>query len=388
MKRKILIVTSWYPSDRSPLNGIFVQEQAQILSRIYDVAVLVPELVGWRELFRGDEGSKSRTQNQAGLLVKQVRTQIPVPLSPLAHFGYLRAAGKGLRSLLMDWGKPDLIHAHVVLPAGWAAVNLGRQHHIPMILTEHSGPFSMHLSNFYKRMLVRKTLTEADSIIAVSPALAGQILSFHRQVEVNVIGNLVRSEFFVPPTRGAGLSNRTKRFLCIALLSEQKGLDYLLKASQILSQRGFKSFEIIIGGDGSARAKLEQMAKLLGIEQYCRFLGMLDRNEVKRWMQHCDVFVLPSLHETFGIVLAEAMACGKPVIATRCGGPEFVVTEETGILVDVANPLALADAMTAFMENRLMFDSEAVRESVVRRFGEKAFLANISEQYERVWMKS
>ena len=104
-------------------------------------------------------------------------------------------------------------------------------------------------------------------------------------------------------------------------------------------------------------------------------------------MQECNVFVLPSLHETFGIVLGEAMACGKPVISTRCGGPEYVVTPDTGVLVDVANPVALADAMEAFISGRHSYDPQLVRRSVTERFGEEAFLRNISSIYEQVWAR-
>ena len=104
-------------------------------------------------------------------------------------------------------------------------------------------------------------------------------------------------------------------------------------------------------------------------------------------MQSCDVFVLPSLHETFGIVLGEAMSCGKPVIATRCGGPEFVVTDDSGCLVDVADPAALAEVMSRFIDGRLTFDSESVRSSVVSRFGVDSFLRQTSDLYQRLWAK-
>ncbi len=102
-------------------------------------------------------------------------------------------------------------------------------------------------------------------------------------------------------------------------------------------------------------------------------------------MRECDAFVLPSLGETFGVVLCEAMACGKPVIATRCGGPEFVVTPETGLLVDAANPMALAEAMDRFISHQVAFDSDVIRGSVVARFGEDTFLKNISAIYEELW---
>jgi glycosyltransferase involved in cell wall biosynthesis len=73
------------------------------------------------------------------------------------------------------------------------------------------------------------------------------------------------------------------------------------------------------------------------------------------------------------------------VISTRCGGPEFVITDETGVLVEVANPDALADAMSDFISGRVSFDPVALRASVVNRFGPTAFLQNITRVYEELW---
>jgi glycosyltransferase involved in cell wall biosynthesis len=152
-----------------------------------------------------------------------------------------------------------------------------------------------------------------------------------------------------------------------------------------LVDKGFNSFELVIGGDGPIRQNLEDLAQTLGISNYCRFLGALNREQVREQMQDCDVFVLSSLRETFGIVVGEAMACGKPVIATRCGGPEFILNDQTGVLVDVANPQALAGAMEDFITDRVTFDPQTVRESVVTRFGPEALVRNLTAVYESVW---
>jgi len=241
----------------------------------------------------------------------------------------------------------------------------------------------MHLKTAALRRWVRETLTQMARVIVVSPALARQIQAFDSKIATRVIGNLIQTDFFVPVKTEKPNLTKT-HFLTVGLLTQQKGISFLLRAAQQLVARGITAFELIIGGDGPERKQLERLARSLGLETYCRFIGLLTRAEVKQQMQQCDVFVLPSLHETFGLVLAEAMACGKPVIATRCGGPEFVVTPETGILVEAANPEVLANAMTDFIEKRTQFDVQKVRQIVVDRFGEAAFLKNISAIYEEV----
>lgn len=386
-RRKILIVASWYPTIDSPVNGIFIQDQAQALAQQYDVAVLAPRLAGWREIVRGKIGARSQLQKEDRLFVSRERVLAPVPRAPvLACRNWLPAANQGFAELLAQWGKPDLIHAQVILPGGLAAVRLGKQHAIPVVLTEHTSPFCVHLKTARQRRWVKETLAHVDRVIAVSPALVQQIQAFDKTIEIRVVGNLINTDFFVPVKTERHNLAKT-HFLSIGLLTQQKGINFLLRAVAQLLQRGITTFELTIGGDGPERPQLERLAQSLGLADRCRFTGMLSREQVKQWMQQCDVFILPSLHETFGLVLAEAMACGKPAIATRCGGPEFVVTSETGVLVDAENPEALANAMADFVQGRLQFDSPNVRHSVVERFGETSFLKTISALYEEVWAK-
>lgn len=386
-RRKILVIASWYPTANSPVGGVFVQDQAQALAKKYDVAVIAPRLVGWREILRGKIGVRSQFQIEGNLLVSRERVLAPVPRAPiLAYRSWLPAAEKSFRELLAHWGKPDLIHAHVVLPGGLAAVRLGKPHGIPAVLTEHSSPFRMHLKTAPQRRWVKESLSQVDRVIAVSPALAQQIQAFAANLEIDVIGNLINTEFFIPVKTERHHLTKT-HFLSIGLLTQQKGMDFLLQAAALLLRRGETAFELTIGSDGPERPRLERMAQSLGLRECCHFTGMLSRAQVKQHMQQCDVFVLPSLHETFGLVIAEAMACGKPVIATRCGGPEFVVTTDNGILVDVANPAALAGAMANFIQRHLSFNTQNVRRSVVERFGVETFLHKISVVYEQIWSK-
>jgi glycosyltransferase involved in cell wall biosynthesis len=257
-------------------------------------------------------------------------------------------------------------------------MKVAKRQGIPIVLTEHSSPFSMHLGTELSRKLVRETLTGVDRLIAISPSLAKQLTDFHPGLEIDVIGESVKTDFFVP-ANGASRGNESgKSFFVAARLSEQKGLEHLIKAVHLLKEKGLNSFELVLGGDGPDRQKR------LGVAERCRFLGGLSREQVREQMQKCDVFVLSSLHETFGVVVGEAMACGKPVISTRCGGPEFIVTEDTGVLVDVANAQALADAMSDFISERRRFDPETVRSSVVNRFSPEMFVKNVSAIYEQL----
>jgi glycosyltransferase involved in cell wall biosynthesis len=241
----------------------------------------------------------------------------------------------------------------------------------------------MHLKSGASRRLVKETLTRVDALVAVSPALARQIREVVPAAEPKIVGNIIDTDFFTPPAAGqdaAGVS--AFRFLSVAILKKPKGMHHLLEAARILVQRGHRTFELIIAGDGPERPGLETLAGDIGLTGICRFPGMLTPPEVRDRMRQCDVFVLPSLQETFGVVLGEAMSCGKPVISTRCGGPEFVVTPDSGTLVDVADPAGLAEAMERFILRKVSYDPFKVRQSVMDRFSRDAFVRDISAVYE------
>ena len=344
-------------------------------------------MAAWRNVLDPKATDKSTKASEAGLPVyrEYAYPLIPHGPEPIAYNTFARATRNGFRKVLKEWGRPDIIHAHVVLPAGWSALTVARRYGIPIVLTEHSSPFSMHLGTELSRRLASETLANVGKRIAISPALVEQILDFQPGLDFEVIGESVKTDFFVPANGATNEEGPTKRFFIVARLAEQKGLTHLLEAVRLLLSGGLNSFELTIGGDGPDRAKLEQLAQTLGIASHIRFLGALSREQVKSRMQACDVFVLSSLHETFGVVLGEAMACGKPVISTRCGGPEFVVNDQTGVLVDVANAQALADAMADFIQGRKAFDPRQVRASVVERFSPEAFVRNVSAVYEKLW---
>jgi glycosyltransferase involved in cell wall biosynthesis len=101
-------------------------------------------------------------------------------------------------------------------------------------------------------------------------------------------------------------------------------------------------------------------------------------------MRMSDAFVLASEHETFGVVVAEAMACGCPVIATRCGGPEWVVGPGCGLLVPVGDTASIADGIVALACGQADNDTESARQSIVERFGQEAVASQLEDVYREV----
>jgi glycosyltransferase involved in cell wall biosynthesis len=260
-------------------------------------------------------------------------------------------------------------------------VQVGREWNVPVVLTEHVGPFSLLLRSQSRRSLVQQTVNGAQRLLAVSPALAQEIQDTFPGVTVGVLGNVIRTDFFTPVKAGNGDAHREKTICTVALLSPGKGIEVLLEAVRILRERGQDRFRVIIGGDGPERRRLEDIVASNALQRFCQFTGLLDRDGVRALLRRSDIFVLPSLGESFGVALGEAMACGKYVIATRCGGPEFVIAPGSGVLVEKGDAVQLADALEKALDGSEAGVAMRARESIDQRFGPDAFLENVSSIY-------
>src|SRR5262249_793952 len=153
---------------------------------------------------------------------------------------------------------------------------LGLRYGIPTVLTEHSGPFSVHMETKAQRKMVEEALAGVDRVLAVSPALTDFMKNYFPELHVQVLGNVVRTGFF-EPSAVSGPPGQPLQFFSLALLCEGKGIQYLLQAARLLVERGVTNFDITIGGDGDYRPFLEARVRELGLQDRCRFLGLLRR---------------------------------------------------------------------------------------------------------------
>ena len=179
-------------------------------------------------------------------------------------------------------------------------------------------------------------------------------------------------------TRAEG-AHRPVRVRLLGRLEPRKGFADLIDAAARIEA----PFELRIGGKGPLEAALRKRARELRLADRVSFLGELSRDGVLATLRAADCFVLASRHESFGVVLAEALACGLPVIATRSGGPSEIVAPDTGLLVDVGRPDQLAGAMAAIMRDDGQFDPEVLRRHFLERFSRTAVVAKLDAVYTR-----
>ena len=154
----------------------------------------------------------------------------------------------------------------------------------------------------------------------------------------------------------------------------------MLQAFQLLVRENSRVY-LKIGGEGTQQGKYKALASELGIAERVEWLGLLNRQATVEHYQTCNAFALPSLHENLPLVLLEAMACGKPLISTYCGGPESIITPETGLLVEPGSAEALMKALQQLYNNYNNYDTEAIRESFCKRYSRPVVCQQIMNVY-------
>jgi glycosyltransferase involved in cell wall biosynthesis len=297
---------------------------------------------------------------------------------------FVRQAQRLVRRYIKEFGRPDLIHAHAVKWGGVAAEAIADDLRLPFVVTEHSTAFPRGAVEPWEEVCFRQAFERADRVLAVSRALAESLARYMDPARVEVVPNVVDTEFFsLPP---APRSSPPFTFVVVAALRRKKGLDVLLRAFRAAFGESSEKVRLRIGGGGPLADELKNLSRSLGLEDRVAFLGRLSRQEVRREMWEANVAVLPSRVETFGVVVIEAMSTGLPVLATRCGGPEEIITEDTGWLVEPEDPQALAEGLRTALEGASYLGSSAerIRGHVCRRYSESAVANRLRNVYRAV----
>lgn len=376
---RVLFLPAWYPEADNPIRGVFVREHARAAQLYDDVVVMYPEPVAGR--LRGFYDIRDDIEDG----IRTVRVRYWRPRSPVvAALVSMYAQWSAMNRLMRQGFRPDVIHAHVYY-AGTRAALLGRLYKIPVVLSEHSTAFPRRTLTWWQRLHARFAMRAVQRVLPVSESLRAAIQAYGISARFEVIPNVVSTELFTPEpssvlTQG---SRGPKRLLTVSLLRPQKGVPYLLEALYELRQRR-TDVVLDIVGDGESRQEYEELVTRLGLGDVVRFHGMKPRAETAEFMRRCDIFVLPSLFETFGVVLIEALASGKPVVATDSGGPGEIINDAVGRLVAPGDAAALAAALDEMLDAYGEFDAERLAAYARDRYSPESVGRRLHEVYGAV----
>lgn len=384
----VLIIPAFFQTKSRPTLGSFFMEQALALKKAgHQVTILYCDTYSLKCV--GEYVSYSEDSDKCIEGVRIIRERAFCPLKHGME-GHREAFSKGILWLYRQYisGREtiDIIHAHCCVWAGYAAMKLSEQTGIPYLITEHATLFQLHKDEISSRNneYIKEAFCKAAKLVCVSGAFR-RLLSDYRD-DIEVIGNVVNcGRFHI--TEKAHATEKTK-FLTVCYMVDEamlqkKGIDILLKAWKLFSAKNPNAM-LTIGGGGQGKKKAVEWVKEYGIQDSVAFVGQLSRGQVAEQMQQCDCFVLPSRYETFGVVYIEAMACGKPVIAVRNGGPDDFVKDFNGILVEAEDVNSLADAMGSIVEYQEKYNARQIADFVEENFSEQAIARQLEGLYHQI----
>ena len=330
---KVLIVSKYFYPQVGGVESNAFYVARELVKRGADVTVLAS----------GEKRSEERIEGIKVIRLPTWLTIGPAPISPGVFTAVLRQ-------------KFDIANLHDPNPAqnffAWLALRLKRK---PFVVTYHSDivPYSLSIKlmkylyvHFFQRyFLFRK----AKQLMPTSPQyIEISDILHHFRHKCSIVPNGVDLAVFKPKK----IKTSGKDILFVGRLIYYKGLQYLIKAMPEILEK-VPDAKLTIVGDGPLKGEWMALARRLKVDHKIDWKGRVSDEEMLREYQKCDVFVLPSIYKTeaFGIVLLEAMACGKPCVGTNVSGTEFVL-DDSGIAVDPEDEEQLSTAIVRVLTNK------------------------------------
>jgi len=376
--KTLLILTPSYPNeDESFIAETFVKYQVAELKQYFKKVIIIAPVFCSFGYLKKDKLCKDYTYDNVEVYYPRC-IYIPIFwLSKILIDNRLRAVEGCIEEHHLHF---DLIHAHFTWPSGYIGVRLKEKYGKPVITTIHENGDWFDRKVGMDHPLINTAWSGADALIRVN------------QKDVPVLKRYNEQVYFIPngfspafhPIDAAiarerlGLPGDVKIVFTLGNLIQRKGFNYLIDAMErVCSQRD--NVFCFIGGAGPERGGLQGQIDRLGLGEKVKLLGSVPSDILPLWMNACDLFVLPSLSESFGVVQIEALACGKPVVSARNRGSEEVVTsDDYGLLVEPANPRDLAEKILVAL------DWEWDREAIFR-YAERYTWENVAEEIVGVY---
>ncbi len=375
VKFRVLWVTSSFPYEESPIAGVFVKEHAQA-ARLRDEITLLHLLERQRSIRGLYEVNVQITEDPGSLPLVRVKSRqnaLPFSTFPL----HIYSALKGLKECQRKTGQFDLVHAQSYR-AGVPAALLAKKLRVPLIITEHSSVFLRKALRGFEYYKASFAYQQAACVLPVSKALQQAIQSYQFGKRFQVIGNTFDPGVFFPgPAR---IIREPLQLITVSNLISLKRIDLLLHALQGTSAR-LPAWKLQVIGDGPELTNLVQLAVQLGLAGKVVFSGLQTKQQIAEAMRSSDLYILSSSLETFSVAALEALACGVPVLATACGGPQDFISREMGSLIPPDSQFSMENGLVDIVSRIDQFDRKAIAHKVHAKYNYAAIGDQIHQAY-------
>lgn len=374
---KVLVIPTWYPNGADKLMGIYHKEFTEALNNHGILAnMLFIDRQRLSKPFKYLFMKKNEVIKESNyqVYIKRMLNYTPINFD-LQMKLYTKKMNKAFKEYIKIHGKPDVIHAHVTVPAGVCACMIGKKFHIPVVVTEHCGD----LERFFNKEPFKKYsgFVLNNSIYScVSSYMKDIAYKYHK--DVYVLPNTVNIDIF---------ANKVKRkvkdefrFVIACALRDGKKIDIALQALKILKNENMNVHLDIIG-TGFLEDYYKKICHDLELDDIVTFMGQKSKKEMADIFKGEHALIISSELESFAIPGIEALASGMPVVSTDCLGPRMFINKDTGLLCKVNDKKDLARSMKFLIEHYNEYDPSYIKD-FAKKFGEDEVVKTATHLYE------
>lgn len=357
---RIAVITQYFPSSAEPWQGRSAYQALRVIAREADVRVFYPNSA-YPSLFR--PRSRSYEKLDASYSTPDVKVgyydypALPLISRPLNGWMAARALLPHVRSFA-----PDLILSYFLYPNAFAALQIGKVLSVPTVARSMGSDIN-RIGDPISAMHTRSVLREADFLITVSDDLLKKAVAMGAspQKARTIVNGCDLSVFHVRNRRGARerlhIDAASEAIVYMGRMDVNKGLRELVEAAASMhSER--PNLKVYLVGEGPDRPLIQNAIQANNAAGYVHALPGCAFDDVPVWMAAADLVTLPSYMEGCPNVVLEALACGRPVVATNVGGIPEILSDECGRLVSAREAVALAEALAAVLD--ASWDPEAI----------------------------
>ncbi len=399
-KKKLLVFASTFPRWKNDTIPPFVYELSKRLTSDFEVHVLAPHFPGSKKYevmdkmkvhrFRYFFKRYERLAGEGGILPTLKKNKLYFAVIPF----FLAAEYFALKRLVKEI-KPDVIHAHWIIPQGFIAALVKKRTGVPFVVTTHGGDIWAFKGKMM-RSLKRFTLRNAKKTTVVSTAIRDEIhKAIDSNLEISVISMGVDSTKFNPKNKNPAIRKKYgingPFLLFVGRLAEKKGVKYLIEAMPEVLKKS-KDAKLLIVGTGTLESELKQLTKSLKLENSIIFTGAIPNAQLPEYYASADLFIAPSIEAKSGdkeglpVTLMEAASSGSVIIATDLAGNKDLIQDKTnGFLVRQEDSREISQAISAALlsGSKLSNLKKNSRTKAVSKFDWKVISSRYSEVLKR-----
>lgn len=374
-KKVVVFITKWYPNREDPQLGVFIQKQALSIQNFCKVYVLSVD--------SKHQGEKDQIYMYTNQNITEIRYSYQSSRIKTYRFiQNLNAWESMIQEVEKRESKIDLIHAHILLRPAWIAMRAATKRKIPYFISEHWTGFATGIYNsknpFYKR-ISQWVCKNASAVAVVSEQLKKSMISSGLQANYCIIPNVIEGTV---SDKSKDPGEKIKILTIADLYDANKNISGSIRAIERISKKR-DDFEFHVIGGGPDENELIALSNVLQLtNRYVFFHGRLPNNEVLQRIQQYDFLLVNSRIETFSVSAAEALACGKPVVTSICGGPESFVDESNGILFTVDDPGALQNSIEQMLDSYHTFDPVTISTEIKNKFSKEMIAKLLLNMYQ------